>query len=197
MPEQKWKTLGAIADVQAGYQERTDSRDFSNDKFCIVQGRDINEYNRIDWYKLRTTAINRDFSNYIIKKNDILILARGENHKAIYIDKDEKNAIAGHSFYILRITDKNVIPQYLHIILNSRDIQSKLCLHSGGAIISFIRKNALESIEIPVPDRAVQEQIIEADALIRRKRQIINMLEEKYDRILRGTIHNTLFKGGK
>lgn len=197
MPEQKWKKLGTIARIQAGYQERTDSRDYNSNMFRIVQGGDINECNRVDWFRLKAYTINRDFSNYIIKKNDILILARGENHKAIFIDKNEKNTIAGHSFYILRIKDKDILPQYLHIILNSRDIQGQLCLLSGGAIVSFIRKNALESVKIPVPDITIQEQIISTYDLIRRKKQIISMLEKKYDRILTGTIHNMLFKGGE
>jgi restriction endonuclease S subunit len=104
-----------------------------------------------------------------------------------------KNIIASSSVYILRLKDKNIMPEYLTIYLNSSDGQKQLTESSTGATIKSIKKNDLENIEIIMPNLEKQKKIIEVyhtnnklqEALIKKINLIKNINEVVINKLLK------------
>lgn len=184
-----------IFHIQSGYQERIDYDNYNNRGYRLIQGKDINKDNSINWAHLDVINVNRDYKNYIVNNGDLLFQARGSKHSFVFVDKDEENTIAGHTFYILKLKSKEILPKYLWIILNSNGLKSEIDKIAGGAIISFITKSNLSNIEIPIPSIDEQRTIINLYNVIEKKRTIINTLSSKYDKIIIGILNEQIFKG--
>ncbi len=191
----KMARIGEIFQIQSGYQERIDYDKYDNKEYKLIQGKNINKDNSINWSHLDTINLNRDYKNYIIKKGDMLLQARGSKHSFVLIDKDEENTIAGHTFYVLRLKSEEVLPEYLWIILNSNGVRTQIDKIAGGAIISFITKSNLSNIDIPIPCIEEQRTIINLYNVIEKKRRIIDTLSSKYDKIIIGILNEKIFKG--
>lgn len=153
------KRLKNIADIVAGYTFRTALQTQKDGKALVVRAKDISnlfieDQNliKVDHQKYKTKAV--------IKKNDVIISVRGKFQAGVY-KGDLKNIIASSSVYILRITDVNVLSEYLAIYLNSkigqREINKTL---TGGAIKTILRKD-LENLNIVIPEIKKQKTIID------------------------------------
>lgn len=191
----KWMKLKDLVEIQNGYQGRPDHGVYTDDLYRLIQGKDIDEHSNIRWENLESININRAPDNYFTEKGNVLLQARGVKHNPILVDADVNNAIAGHTFFILRLKSELILPEYLCIALSSKKIQEEIEVKSGGVIISFISKTNLESIEIPVPDKHTQKTIINLNELLDRKRDILNEIINKYNQLENSVLDEILFKG--
>lgn len=177
--------LKKISSVFAGYTFRTALKDDKNGIMSVIQARDVFSDNLyIDYNNLTKIDFQTTKSNSLVKKNDVLMSARG-NFKASVFEGGDENVIASSSSYIIRLKDKNILPEYLAIYLNSiigqREINKNL---SGGTIKTILRKD-LEEVEIKIIDLKKQKQIInlyqtskKIQILLSRKKEIINNINE-------------------
>jgi restriction endonuclease S subunit len=186
------KDLKGIADVIAGYSFRTALQGKENASCFALQAKNILDGSIIDEDNLEGI----DFENYrskaVIEKNDIVVSSRG-SFRAGLVGVSGKNIIASSSVYILRLKDKNIMPEYLTIYLNSSDGQKQLTESSTGATIKSIKKNDLENIEIIMPNLEKQKKIIEVyhtnnklqEALIKKINLIKNINEVVINKLLK------------
>ncbi|MCF7820284.1 MAG: restriction endonuclease subunit S [Candidatus Pacebacteria bacterium] len=152
------KNIKSISKIQSGYTFRTALKADKNGNITVLQAKDINDL-YIDDNKLIKINHQLSKSNAIIKKNDVLFSVRGKFKASVY-SGNLNNLVASSSVYILRINDKNIIPEFLAIYLNSstgqREIYKSL---TGGAIKTILRKD-LENISVSIPDVNKQKIII-------------------------------------
>jgi restriction endonuclease S subunit len=104
-----------------------------------------------------------------------------KNFAALY-ENHNKPAVASTSFFVLRLTDETVLPEYLAWFLNSQITQTYLKAFARGTSIPSISKQVLETVEITIPDIEIQNAILQISKLrIKEKtlKQEIEMLREK------------------
>ena len=90
--------------------------------------------------------------------------------------------MASTSFFVIKLTDVRILPQYLTWFLNSYETQTLLKGQAIGTSIPSISKQVLENLEISVPNIAMQEAILQITKLRNREKalkQQIEMLREK------------------
>lgn len=179
------KIIKYISRIQAGYTFRTALKTEESGNIFVIQAKDVINDLCINDSKL--IKINHQLlkSNAIIKKNDVLFSVRGKFRASVY-GGNLDNIIASSSVYILRVTDKNIIPEYLAIYLNSISGQKEVYKSlTGGAIKTILRKD-LENISVAIPDLNKQKIIINLyknnialQEKLDLKKVIINNISEK------------------
>jgi len=97
---------------------------------------------------------------HILRVDDVLFASKGTKIFAFVFKINSQLAVASTSFFVLRLTDKNVLPEYLAWLLNSQSIQEFLKRHALGTSITSISKKVLEGLEIPVPALETQKKIL-------------------------------------
>jgi len=124
--------------------------------------------------------INDRTKKHLLEDRDILFIAKGENNRAcIYYEKIGK-AVASSLFFVIRIKDDILIPEYLRWFINSPSAQNKLESFSKGSHIPSISKKLLAELEIPVPPLKVQNQVLELISLWQKEKNLaIDILKEK------------------
>lgn len=119
---------------------------------------------------------------HLLRDGDVLFAAKGTKNFAALYENHNKPAVASTSFFVLRLTDESVLPEYLAWFLNSQITQTYLKAFARGTSIPSISKLVLETVEITIPDIEIQRAILHISKLrINEKTlmQKIEMLREK------------------
>lgn len=119
---------------------------------------------------------------HLLRTGDILFAAKGTKNFATVFENHNKPTVASTSFFVIRLTQKNVNPHFLVWYLNHPSTQKLLKGKAIGTSIVSISKAVLEEMEIPVPDIKTQKTILQIAKLRNEEinlKQQIELLREK------------------
>lgn len=92
------------------------------------------------------------------KKDTILMSKDGSIGIAYKVEKDE-DFITSSAILHLQITDDNILPDYLTLILNSKVVQMQAERDAGGSIIQHWKPSEISNVVIPVLPMEKQQEI--------------------------------------
>lgn len=185
------KLLKEISEIIAGYTFREALQHDPNGEIQVLLVKNINDDGSINHYGLTRINFSLPRANAFAKKDDVLLSCRGI-FRAGVLDKEAKNAIAASSLFILRIKNKNVLPKYLSIYLNSEAGQNSIQKNLTGSTIKTILRGALEYLSIPIPPLAIQKMIIEISDNWQKREKLLNRKIDLDKNIAEGTIKQLL-----
>lgn len=163
--------LKRIADIQFG--PYTKSEKSGDTKYLLASHFD--EFGELTNFK--NSYINaEDFnSDELLKENDLILAGKGLRFFAWPYKKEEGNCIASSLFYVIR-PKEDVAAEYLAFYLNHPKVQHQLKLLSAGGSIPSLAKRELQNIEIDLPSKKQETEIIALNQLINRETQLIEQL---------------------
>ena len=173
--------LKKIAKIQSGYISRgkIDSR---VDGTCLLlQAKDVDA----DRLSYRTDALVRFLpklsgKDRFLKSDDILFMARGARNFSVLIDKLPDSVLAAACFFVVRIANSEILPEYLCWYLNQSPVEDYLKRFSGrGVHMPVVRRAVLESIDIPLPPIIVQKQVSAINKLVVKEQELFKTLADK------------------
>ena len=133
----------------------------------------------------------------IIMSGDILFMAKGLNNTAVLIDSIPPNTTVTASCHIIRVTDKNFLPEYVCTWLNSAAAKKHFSKGAGqatGVTIANVSKATLESLEIPSIPVKEQKLIAGIEELASQEKELRLKIAEKKDLLNRAIIEKELQK---
>ena len=133
---------------------------------------------------------------YLLAKGDLLFAGKGTTYLCKVFDLDNP-AIASTTLYIIRLTSKDVLPDYLCWYLNQPSVMAVMKAQQVGSGTPLIRKQVVEDFEIPVPDIDTQRQIVELAKLQAREKELYQALAEKREQLTNQLIMNKLIRYGQ
>jgi restriction endonuclease S subunit len=185
--------VNQIAAIFTGqtFRERVNSS--VNGEVAVIQMRDLD----IDLECIRDTAqkieLEKVNAKQLLKKGDVLFLAKGNNNIAVCFDKKYK-AIASSLFLIIRPRLKLVSAEYLAYVLNSKPIQITLNGLKSGAVVGNVKKSDLEEINIPIPDQKVQLNIAKLYHLSNREKALSKQLIEQKELLIQNLLTTIVYE---
>jgi len=179
-------TLRDVARVQAGYLCRTRVEPAPGGTHRLLQSRDLSGDGQIDPTSLVTFHPERKPDLYRVSEGDILILARGQEHRAHLVRSDLSDTLASSVFHIIRPARDAVLPGYLAWWLNQPDVQAKIKAGSRGTGIGYVSRQYMEQVPVMVPPRDKQQRIADAMTLWHRRHAIQSQLDQKRQTMIHG-----------
>lgn len=172
------KTIQEISNIQTGLFAKPSG----TGELVYLQARHFDESGLL-LHSLYPDLMPEDVSEkHILKDGDVLFAAKGTKNFAAVYENRNMAAVASTSFFVIRITENQVLPEYLAWYLNNQSTQALLKGKATGTAMPSISKHVLENLEIPVPSIQTQKTILEIHQLrIREKalKQDIETLREK------------------
>lgn len=99
------------------------------------------------------------FKDVIRPKQDTILMSKdGSIGIAYKVEKDE-DFITSSAILHLQITDDNILPDYLTLILNSKVVQMQAERDAGGSIIQHWKPSEISNVVIPVLPMEKQQEI--------------------------------------
>lgn len=174
------KKIKDISDIQIGYQFRGRIEADPNGTHRVIQIRDFDEFQNLRVTDLYKVTPKYDAERYLVDKGNILFLARGHRNYAISIKDSLGNTIAASYFFILRLKNDNVLPEYLAWFIKQSPARAYLYnIARRGTHMPMVPKSAFEDMPIDIPDLKTQKTIIELDSLFAKERSLLHQLQEK------------------
>jgi len=173
--------LKKIAKIQSGYINRGKIEPRDDGPCLLLQAKDIDADN----LSCRAESLVRftpklSSKDWYLKSDDILFMARGTRNFSILIDKLPDNVLAAACFFIVRISDLEILPDYLCWYLNQSPVKQYLKRFSGRAVhMPVVRRAVLESIDIPLPSMDLQKRVADIAALMTKEQNLYKELAER------------------
>ena len=146
-------------------------------ELVYLQSKHFDEYGQLH------TALHPDLvadgisEKHLLKDGDVLFAAKGTKNFAAVFENHNEPSVASTSFFVIRPTDRKMLPQYLAWVLNSDPTQTLLKGQAIGTSIPSISKQVLENLEIAVPSIETQKAILQ----ITKLRNIEKSLKQKIE----------------
>ena len=184
----------SFMEVVSGYTFRGAIKTEANGDVFILQAKDIvrkenitnsTELNRIVFQGTRTASF--------LQKGDVVIVSRATgagSFRSVVFDSEKVNVVGTSSLLILRIKNKEVLPEYLSLYLNSPDGQKKILDTVVGSYIYAISKNKFEEIEIPIPPLDKQKSVVDLQNNIVQQEIILERKQKLNREIINATLRN-------
>lgn len=129
---------------------------------------------------------------HLLIPGDVLFSAKGTKNFAAVYENHNPPAVASTSFFVLRLTDENVLPDYLAWFLNNPVTQALLKGQAIGTSIASISKVVLEDLEITVPDIEKQRKILQLTQLRFREKTLKQQIETLREKQIQQQILNAI-----
>lgn len=178
--------LSQIAEIISGHPFRTKIADQSDGDIFVVQMKDLKDHG-IDWSDVAKTQIERVKESRYIKKDDILLVARGNRNTATRVNEVPSLSVCSPHFYLIRTqTDADVDPGFLHWYLNQLPAQQYFERSAQGSDIRSVRREVLAAMEIPSVPISQQRTIAKLASTFYQHQAKLQALIENDQRIMDG-----------
>ena len=173
--------LKNLAKIQSGYISRGKIEASDNGSCLLVQAKDV-DADQLSYCTDALVRFNPGLSgkDRFLEPGDILFMARGARNYSLLIDKIPDSVLAAACFFIVRVSNSEVLPEYLWWYLNQAPVEGYLKRFSGRSVhMPVVRRAVLESIDVPLPPIKVQEQVADITALMTKEQELYKKLAEK------------------
>ena len=172
------KLLKDIANIHTGLF----AKPFDKGDVVYIQSKHFDENGKLQGELHPDLLANSISEKHLLKDGDVLFAAKGTKNFAVVFENHNEPSVASTSFFVIRPTDKKLLPQYLAWVLNSHSTQTLLKGQAIGTSIPSISKQVLENLEISIPSIETQKVILQITKLRNKEKSLkqkIEILREK------------------
>lgn len=181
-------TLGHIATIQTGIF----AKQVANGEIAYLQVRHFDESGELVSLLHPDLKADEVSEKHLLQAGDVLFAAKGTKNFATVFERHNPASVASTSFFVLRLQDNSVLPEYLAWYINHPNSQSFLKGQARGTSIPSISKSMLEMLEISVPSVNTQQLILKITKLRNRESKLIRQIETLREKQIQQQIINSL-----
>jgi len=181
-------TLKNIASIQTGVF----AKPAPNGDLVYLQARDFDDSGELTGSLHLDILAERVSENHILRTGDVLFASKGTKNFAAVFEDQNPPSVASTSFFVIRIQNEAILPQYLAWYLNNPDSQQFLKSFARGTSIASISKAVLDDLEIFIPDLKTQELILKIIQLRNTEKELKKGIEILREKLIQQRIINAI-----
>lgn len=129
---------------------------------------------------------------HVLQNGDILFAAKGTKNFASVYSESIGRAVASTAFFVIRIIEPNLFPEYLAWQLNHPNIMNLLKSQAIGSSTPSISKQVLENVQLYVPTFEKQKLIIAISKKLHEEAELKQKIQALRHSIIDQQIFNTI-----
>lgn len=161
-------------------------------ELVYLQSKHFDEYGQLHAALHPDLVTDGISEKHLLKDGDILFAAKGTKNFAAVFENHNEPSVASTSFFVIRLVDKKLLPQYLAWVLNSHTTQTLLKGQAIGTSIPSISKQVLENLEIAVPSIEKQKAILQITKLRNKEKSLKQKIETLREKQIQQQIINAI-----
>jgi hypothetical protein len=175
--------LSEIASIQVGYTIRTSLEPSAAGDALLVQMKDVSDQEFVE-----TSTVTRiDFGPirdaHQLLPGDLVFRSRGTKVASALIPELEMPTLVAAPLFRIRLESEAVDPRYLNWFINSVG-QSHLGARSEGSDLKMVSIQSLKDLEVAVPSRKRQADIVQLASLVREEAWILASILQKRSKLV-------------
>ena len=128
--------------------------------FQYLQIGDVNLINGLDYSSMEIEYTNiPDRATYVLKNNDICISNVRPNRNAVALINKPKRLIGTSGFTILRLKNKNIVPQFLYVFCKTNFFLTRMMRVNAASLYPAILDSDIYKMSIPILPMCFQKEI--------------------------------------
>lgn len=167
------RKLGNIAEIKTGVY----AKPHLNGEAVYLQAKHFDEDGKLVTKLHPDLFISEISQKHFLLPGDIVFAAKGIKNFAAVFEAHNQSAVASTSFFVIRLQEEEVIPEYLAWFLNHPETQKYLKSFARGSSMPSISKSVLSELEVPIPDISKQRIILKISNLRRIERKLIREID--------------------
>jgi len=181
-------TLGHIATIQTGVF----AKPVSKGEIVYLQARHFDENGELVGLLHPELLAEEISEKHLLLAGDVLFSAKGTKNFAALFEDHNPASVASTSFFVIRLQDDAVLPEYLAWYINQPVSQNFLKGEAKGTSIASISKSMLESLEVLIPEISTQKLILKIAKLRDREKKLKQQIETLREKQIQQQIINSI-----
>jgi restriction endonuclease S subunit len=184
------KKLALVATIQTGIYTKT----VQEGDAIYLQSRHLNELGQIDQGLTPDLYLDEKIEKYSLREGDVLFPAKGTRNVSGVYQTRMGRAVASTSLFVIRIKNElldDIRPEYLSWFLNHPRTQEFLKAQAKGASPPSISIRTLYDLNIQIPTRATQQEIVRIHSLRIRENELTQKIAELKERLLQYRLYHS------
>ena len=174
-----------LATVQMGYSFRSRLEISEGGNIAIIQMKDLLDDNTVSCEGLIKIDMKVVKKHHFTQKGDLVFRSRGHLPTAAILLYDPGKTVVAAPLLRIRTTKPDmVLPEYLNWYISQRDAQVYLKSRQEGTHGGMISKQAIENLEVVLPNLEKQKNIVELASLIAREQTLLHTLADKREQYI-------------
>ena len=162
----------------SGYSFREKIEHNPNGSVGILQMKDINSnYLSFDYQNIDKVSDFIFKDKFYLQKGDILFVSKGVNNYAIAIDDINFKVVPSTTFFVIRVDERLIVPEYLVWYINQREAQNYLNEKKAGTYIPNLNKQDIMELPIKIPPIKQQKAIANTAILLNKEIEILERIK--------------------
>lgn len=186
--------LTELATISAGHPFRGKIPEKTGSGIRAVQMKDISIEQGVCWDTVVKTELAGKKQPDWLMNGDILFAARGSRNYAVLMNQVIGQVVSAPHFYILRMNEQSLLPEFLVWQLNQKPLQNYFDRAAQGSFTKSIKRAILEGAEITVPSLEKQKQILGLHNTVIQEKNLYAQLSINADKFM-NSIANELVAG--
>lgn len=182
--EKVLKSLGSLAEIRFGVH----SQIMPEGTTAYLQARHFSSLGEmtgsINSYISKEVKLN----THLLKDGDVLMAGKGAKNFAWTYRNDIGPAVASTLFYVIKVDQSIIFPEYLTTLINLPSNQSYFQKLSSSSSVASLRKKELAEFNVPILPMKEQKAIAEFAELHLKEMSIANKLIALKQNLYLGTI---------
>lgn len=177
-------TLSEITNISAGHPFRGKIQEKSGGNIRVVQMKNISSGSGISWDTVIETELAGKKAPNWLKEGDVLFAARGSRNYAAIVDQLKGKVVSAPHFYIIRMKEQSLLPEFLVWQLNQKPMQNYFDRAAEGSCTKSVRRSILEKALITVPPIEKQKQILKLHKTLLQEKRLYAELAQNADKLM-------------
>ena len=177
-----------IASLQTGLFAKPSG----NGRLVYLQSKHFDEHGQLHAVLHPDLEVEGIAEKHLLKNGDVLFAAKGTKNFAAVFENHNEPSVASTTFFVIRPTDRKVLPQYLAWLLNNHVTQTFLKAQAIGTSIPSISQQVLENLEITVPSVETQKSILKIFQLRKKEKSLKERIETLREKQIQQRIINAI-----
>lgn len=141
--------------------------------YRVVQGKDVGTDGALNLEGMaRIAEVPGKGPPDVLGAGELVLQTRGLSYRAAVVPQHAPPMVAAGSLFILRPDPDRISAEYLVFFLNLPATQGVLRQSATGSTIPNLRRSAIEQVQVPLPTRSDQGQLVALSQLVRRQADI-------------------------
>ena len=144
---------------------------------CIQQEGNI-DLNKVDIYEARESLKKK----YLSRQGDIVVRLTAP-YTAVLIDDTTSGMVISSNFVVIRIEDKQLLPEYLFWLLNTQKMKHKIYENTTSNMLGAVKAKFLMEFELTLLPAEIQQKIGQINLLAKKERQLLKELSAEKEKL--------------
>jgi len=176
--------LGDLARIRPGLPFRSRIESHAEGDIAVIQARDLGDDGNVSVEgAARVRFLPASPKDGFLKAHDVLLQPRGTRFPVAIFEQAEFSAVAAAPIYTLRADASRILPEFLAAVLMSPATQAVLRQSAVGTYVPQVPRQAVENLQIELPDLPSQMKLADLARLERREREMMDRLRDARARV--------------